>query len=69
MQLRTTIEYADPGEIPVTITLTGTLAGFERLNKVLKDKVPIYEVDDLVYMIDEATRSLRGRTTITEKSE
>ncbi len=65
MQLRTTIEYADPSPIAVRITLVGPLEGFEKLRDALR-KVPLYEVDNLSYQIDEAVRQLRARTTVSD---
>lgn len=67
MQLRTSIEYADPSPIPVKVTLTGSLEGFERLERAIsKSDIPLYEVDDFVYQLREASRALRRQTTVSD---
>lgn len=60
MQLRTAIRFTDPGSQNVTLTLTGTLEGFEKLERALsKSDVPLYEVDTLIYQLRDLSRDLR----------
>lgn len=65
MRLRTTIEYSDPGEQPVTITLRGPLKAFESMaDQIRASSVPYYSVSALLDQISTAAYQLRGRTQV-----
>lgn len=65
MRLKTTIEYSDPGQMPVTITLRGPLNTFEELAVEMRGReVAYYMVSTLLEQISEASRQLRGRVQI-----
>ena len=60
MQLKAEIQFADPTDYPVTISLTGTLRGFELLPAALaKAEIPYHEIDNLMKALREITHGLR----------
>jgi len=70
--VKTSMEFTDPGAIPVTVTLTGSLKEFEELKgSLLESGVPYYQCRALIDQISEAARQLRACVIIAEpeKSE
>jgi hypothetical protein len=66
VQLRTEIEYAEPSNALVRLTLIGSLEGFEKLESAIRaSNIPLYEVDTLIYQLRDASMTLRSRTTVS----
>lgn len=61
--MRAQAKFSDPSEMPVTITLTGTLKEFEELKAAVLGDLPYWQVRALVDQIVDVSRQLRGTAT------
>jgi hypothetical protein len=58
--MRATAKFSDPSNLPVTVTLSGSLKEFEELSAVMLADLPYYQLRPLIDQIGDISRKLRG---------
>ena len=65
--MRARAQFTDPTDMPVTITLTGTLGEFENLsNAIGSAKIPHYQTSALTEQIRKVSWALRNKVDNSE---